>query len=159
MCFQLQYVCRCYYYYVRVQVNTNGAISFTYLISQFTPDSFPLNDTEEIIAPYWADVDITGTGSIGYRETRNPDLLQRANNDIRRAFSSIKFSSKYLFIATWDHVGYYNSRLDKVNMCMIMHTNTCQFVFAIYVYVYNLMQYIFSVIKVWPSKEESYTWK
>ena len=71
------------------------------------------------IAPYWADVDITGTGNIGYRETRNPDLLQRANNDIRRAFSTIRFSSEYLFIATWDHVGYYSSRTDKVNICMI----------------------------------------
>ena len=118
-------------------MNTNGAISFTFPISQYTPDSFPTNATEEIIAPYWADVDITGTGNIGYRETRNPDLLQRANNDIRRAFSTIRFSSEYLFVATWDHVGYYNSRTDKVNVCMIMHTSICQVVLAIYVYIIN----------------------
>ena len=109
-------------------MNTNGAISFTYEISQYTPDAFPTNATEEIIAPYWADVDIRGTGNIGYRETRNPDLLQRANNDIRRAFSTIRFSSEYLFIATWDHVGYFDSQVDKVNICMVIHTSTCQVV-------------------------------
>ena len=95
-------------------MNTNGAISFTHPISQYTPDSFPTNATEEIIAPYWADVDIRGTGNIGYRETRDPDLLQKAEYDIRRAFPTIRFSSEYIFIATWDHVGYYSSRVNKV---------------------------------------------
>ena len=95
-------------------MNTNGALSFTNPISQFTPEAFPTNATEEIIAPFWADVDTTGTGDISYRETTNTDLLQRANDDIRKAFSSITFSSKYLFIATWDHVGFYDSQVNKV---------------------------------------------
>ena len=95
-------------------MSTNGALSFTSPISQYTPEPFPTNAAEEIIAPFWADVDTTGTGSISYRETTNADLLQRADNDIRRAFSTITFSSKYLFIATWDHVGFFNSQVNKV---------------------------------------------
>ena len=94
-------------------MNTNGAISFTAAISQYTPDPFPTNTSREIIAPFWADVDTTGTGSISYRETTNADLLQRANSDIRKAFPTILFSSHYLFIATWDHVGFYNSQTAK----------------------------------------------
>ena len=100
-------------------MNTNGVISFNSPIYHYTPQTFPRNVTDEIIiAPFWADVDIRGTGNIGYRETRNPDLLQRANNDIRRAFPTIRFSSEYLFIATWDHVGYYYRRVEKVRKCM-----------------------------------------
>ena len=95
-------------------MNTNGALSFTNPISQYTPEAFPTNATEEIIAPYWADVDIRGTGNISYRETTDTNLIQRADNDIRRAFPTITFSSKYLFIATWDHVGFYNSQVHKV---------------------------------------------
>ena len=95
-------------------MNTNGAISFTRPISQYTPEPFPTNATEEIIAPFWADVDTRGTGSIFYRETADADLLRRANNDIRSAFSTITFSPRYLFIATWDHVGFYDSRVHKV---------------------------------------------
>ena len=95
-------------------MNINGALSFTNPISQYTPEPFPTNAAKEIIAPFWADVDTTGTGNILYRETTDADLLQRADNDIRRAFSAITFSSKYLFIATWDHVGFYNSRVHKV---------------------------------------------
>jgi len=99
-------------------VNINGAMNFSASISQFTPDPFPLNASEnivEIIAPYWADVDTTGTGEISYRQTTNEDLLQRADNDIKTAFSTIPFSSAYLFIATWDHVGFYSSQVNKVH--------------------------------------------
>jgi len=90
-------------------VSTNGAISFSIPISQFTPDPFPLNASEnivEIIAPFWADVDTRGTGEISYHQTTNEDLLQRTDNDIKTAFPTIKFLSTYLFIVTWDHVGF-----------------------------------------------------
>ena len=96
-------------------MSTNGAISFTRPISRYTPDQFPLNDNKEIIAPFWADVDTRGTGGISYRKTADPELLRRADEDIKIAFPrSAAFSSTYLFIATWNRVGYYNSRTDKV---------------------------------------------
>ena len=101
-------------------MNTNGAISFTSHISQYTPDQFPTNAGREIIAPFWADVDTRGTGTITYRETTNATLLQRANNHIKRAFSTITFSPSYLFIATWDHVGYFHNQSDKVNVLYSM---------------------------------------
>ena len=68
-----------------------------------------------IIAVYWADVD-TGPlngGFVWYRETTSLDLLQRALTDIQHAYPLVT-SIDYLFISTWDHVGFYDDRTDKV---------------------------------------------
>ena len=100
---------------LKSQVNNNGVISFTRAVSDFTPEPFPLGNGLELIAPYWADVDTRGTGLVWYRETASPDLLDRAQTEIRRIFAAQEnFVPTYLFIATWDHVGYYDSHVDKV---------------------------------------------
>lgn len=97
-----------------LQVNNNGDLSFTTRVSTFTPQAFPLSGNLQLIAPYWADVDTRGTGSVWYRETTDPQLLTRARNEIQSAFiDQARFSPTSLFIATWDHVGYYNRRTDK----------------------------------------------
>ena len=95
-----------------LQVNTNGDISFDGPLSTFTPQSFPLKGFP-LIAPYWADVDTRGTGSVYYRETTDANLLRRARDDILRAFS-IWFEPTFLFVATWDSVGHYDSNTERV---------------------------------------------
>ena len=75
---------------------------------------FPAVTNYKIIAPYWADVDTTRIGNITYRMTTHADLLRRANNHIRRGFPTKTFSSNYLFIATWDHVGFFDAQTEKV---------------------------------------------
>jgi len=104
-------------------VSTNGAISFTTQIPHYRTEQFPMNWNNKIIAPFWADVDTTGIGNVSYRMTTNADLLRRANNAIKRAFPIIKFSSHFLFIATWNRVGFYDSQTYKVKCChyAIMH--------------------------------------
>ena len=99
-----------------MQVNDNGVISFGRRFSVRTPQSFPLRSrTIKIIAPYWADVDARGTGNIYYRQTTDPSLLARATTEIRAIFStSANASITNLLIATWDRVGYYYQRTDKV---------------------------------------------
>ena len=98
-----------------MQVNDNGVISFGSPFNVWTPTSFPLGGTDKIIAPYWADVDARGTGNIYYRQTTDPSLLARATTEIRAIFStSTNVSITNLLIATWDRVGYYNQRTDKV---------------------------------------------
>lgn len=85
-------------------------------VSQFTSQSFPLGDGRMLIAPYWADVDTTGTGTVWYRQTSDAVLLSRARREIRAVFvTHMNFEPTMLFIATWDHVGYYNSRTDLVS--------------------------------------------
>ena len=69
----------------------------------------------KFVAPYWADVDIRGTGQVFYRETTDPSLLARASSEIRAPFNmSEDFEITNLFIATWDTVGYYAEGTDKV---------------------------------------------
>ena len=66
----------------------------------------PLSGDLQLIAPYWADVDTRGTGSVWYRQTTDTQLLARARDEIRAAFiNQGSFNPTSLFIATWDHVG------------------------------------------------------
>ena len=90
------------------------------MYSSYSPLLLPLNgtdSTEQIIAPYWADVDISGTGQIFYRQSTDPSLLARATSEIQAAFpASENMTIQSLAIVTWDKVGYYNSNTDKVGM-------------------------------------------
>ena len=101
------------------QVNDNGVISFNSRYNVRTPLSLPLSSTDKIIAPYWADVDTTGTGDIYYRQTTDPSLLARATSEIRAAIpTSQNVTITDLLIATWDRVGYAYRQTNKV--CMYM---------------------------------------
>ena len=100
------------------QVNDNGFISLNRPYNFHFPLPLPLNGTqqnEQIIAPYWADVDTRGAGEIFYRQTTNASLLVRATNEIRAAFpASENMTIQNLLIATWNKVGYYFFNTDKV---------------------------------------------
>ena len=96
-------------------MNDNGVISFNSRYNVRTPLSLPLSGTQQIIVPYWADVDTRGTGQILYRQSTDPSLLARASREIQNAFpSSQNISITSLLIATWDEVGYYFQKSDKV---------------------------------------------
>ena len=85
-------------------------------VGEFTPEPFPLSGSLELIAPYWADVDTRGTGTVWYRETANPDLLARARDEVQAGFiNQEQFNPTSLFIATWDHVGHFGSETDLVS--------------------------------------------
>ena len=87
----------------------------TTAFSDHNPKAFPLSGIERIIAPYWADVDTRGIGQILYRQTKEPALLARATNEIRAAFpTSQNVNVTSLLIVTWNTVGYYDRRTDKV---------------------------------------------
>ena len=108
---------------VYVQVNDNGVISFYSRYNPRTSSPLPLYGSYRIIAPYWADVDTRGSGKIYYRQTSDPNLLDRATSEIRQKFSmSENITVTNLLIATWNNVGYYNQNSDKV--CMYTHKCT-----------------------------------
>ena len=88
-----------------------------YSYNAHTPRALPTGSAR-FIAPYWADVDTTGTGQIHYRQTNNPSLITRATNEIQRAFPlSENINVTNLLIVTWDAVGYYGSNTHKVRSC------------------------------------------
>ncbi|XP_065916878.1 uncharacterized protein [Dysidea avara] len=116
-------------------ISDNGVVSFNNTFSLYTPRSLPLNGTNKIIAPYWADVDITGTGNIYYRQTTDSSLLARATSEIRAAFSmSQNFMAKHLLIVTWNAVGYYYRNTDKTNtfQCVLATSGVESFVILLY---------------------------
>ena len=98
-----------------IQINDDGVISFNRRFSDDTPRPLPLSGSDQIIAPYWADVDTRGIGQIFYRQSTDPSLLSRASSEIQSAFPSSKnILINNLLIATWVDVGYYYHRYDKV---------------------------------------------
>ena len=94
------------------QINVNGIISFGSSFESDTPHSLPLTGSDRIIAPYWSSVDIRETGTIYYRQTTDPSLLTRATSEIKTVVSNVVIT--HLLIVTWDSVGYYNQKTDKV---------------------------------------------
>ena len=92
-------------------------VSFESGVSAFFATPFPLNSTQGMVAVYWTDVDtrLIGSGIVWYRETADATLLRQFHEEIRSAFPTQRiFNPISLFIATWDHVGYYAQRFDKV---------------------------------------------
>eukprot|EP01084_Bolivina_argentea_P080734 146219_1 len=109
--------------YDKLWVSTNGVISFNHGVSQYIPASFPLND-HLFLAAFWADVDTSCNecGKIFYRESTDSTELSTATQQVSRVYPNAArgFNAKVLFIATWDHVGYYNSKSDKTNTFQVV---------------------------------------
>ena len=55
------------------------------------------------------------TGNVWLREEIGEELLEKAGKEVREAYiQHSDFRPTWLFITTWDSVGYYNRRTDKV---------------------------------------------
>lgn len=104
-----------------MQVYDNGIIS---LGESLSSGAIPLplsNLTQHILAPYWADVDTRQTGNIFLCQTSERSLLARATREVQSAYpTSSNVTIKKLLIVTWDAVGYYFFRSDKVRMITLM---------------------------------------
>lgn len=108
-------------------MNNNGLLSFNTPTRVFTSQTFPIPSARrgsnfQVIAPFWGDVDTSGSdlGAVWYRQTSNSTLLQRAKNEILKylhfypELNCQQFDPTFLFVATWDRVGYYRKRGHKV---------------------------------------------
>ena len=88
-------------------------MSYLAAISTYTSSPFPLS--YPIIAPYWADVDTRGNGSVYYRETSSASIISTVASHVSNAFpSQSPFYATSVVIVTWDRVGYYKQQTDKV---------------------------------------------
>ena len=96
-------------------MNHNGVISFNRDFNVHTSRSLPLSDTAQIIAPYWADIDINGrAGAVYIYQSNDSILLARASKEIQTALSlTYNVEINNLLIVMWNGVGYYRNT-DKV---------------------------------------------
>ena len=85
-------------------------ISFLVQVSQYTPETFPLDGNRRLVAPFWADVDTRNGGEVFYRETTDSNLLQQATNDVTTTYvDHRKFQATWLLVATWYEVAFYGA--------------------------------------------------
>lgn len=96
--------------HTRVYVNTNGNITFSGPVSQYTPDAFPIAD-QPMIAPYWADVDIRNTGgSCMGTDGLTCTVCAPCHNPAENGVWWYGESGRMIF--TWDRVGRYDCKND-----------------------------------------------
>ena len=127
-------------------VNNNGHITFTSPLSDFTPFVFPSGN--KIIAPYFADVDTTGSPDVAgdglndvyFSERTNQTDLIVISTIVNQAFGGA-FTATSAFVATWDHVGYFSSHVDKLNTFQVVLTTDGEQSFVIFHYLDNGMQW------------------
>lgn len=89
-----------------VFINTNGNITFENALSTYTPDSISAGSIP-IIAPFWADVDTRG----GVLENPSDGGNSAGTNLIHWDLDP----TNGVLTVTWDDVGYFASKKDKVN--------------------------------------------
>ena len=84
--------------YSSLYINTNGNLTFTGPLGQYSPDGFPISIP--MVAPFWGDVDTRScTGSIWYKK-----------------------EADYM-IVTWEEVGYFNQHCDLLNTFQVIITD------------------------------------
>ena len=91
--------------YMSAFVNNNGNLTFDTSLSEFTPFGLTTNLGTPIIAAFFADVDTRGAGS----------GLTRYGTGI--------VDGRVAFGATWDGVGYFIGRADKLNSFQLLLIN------------------------------------
>ena len=98
-------------------------------VSQYTPDAFPLAQNRRLVAAFWADVDTRmNSGRVYYRETTDSEILQRATDDVRRAFVRLtRFSATWVFIASWHNVTFFGgSTTTPVRLLICLDSKCCR---------------------------------
>jgi nidogen-like/PEP-CTERM motif-containing protein len=88
----------------QIYVNNNGNVTFTNPLMTYTPSAFSTFGSP-IIAPFFADVDTTGSGS---------GLTTYGNGT---------YNGHAAFVVDWPHVGYYSSETDKLNTFQLILTD------------------------------------
>ncbi|XP_073684040.1 sushi, nidogen and EGF-like domain-containing protein 1 [Garra rufa] len=93
--------------YNRIYVNSNGHLTFKQSSSQYIVNYFPINGSEDIIAPLWTDVDVSINGIISYQQYSSGSVLTQATQDINQYFPDLSFTANWVLVATWDRVAYF----------------------------------------------------
>ncbi|KAL0266614.1 UNVERIFIED_CONTAM: hypothetical protein PYX00_009108 [Menopon gallinae] len=127
--------------YYSIYINSNGILSFLTEISTFFNIQFPLD--YPVIAPLYSNVDIRGSGSVYYRESQEPEVLERATETVRNAFSDARdFQARSVLLVTWEDVGYHKQGRDRVNTFQVAVITSGHDSYAEFLYPEDGIQWI-----------------
>ncbi|XP_038143445.1 sushi, nidogen and EGF-like domain-containing protein 1 [Cyprinodon tularosa] len=93
--------------YSQIYVNNNGHLTFEAPWYSYIPLQFPMDESRDIIAPYWTDIDNRESGNIYYVQYTSGSILQQVTQDINLYFPELNFHASWIFIATWHKVPYF----------------------------------------------------
>ncbi|XP_014255919.1 nidogen-1 isoform X1 [Cimex lectularius] len=129
-------------YYQRIYIDNNGLVSFAATDPEYQNLLFPL--PLPAIAPFYSNVDTTGSGKVYARETTDQRLLDRSAHTIRQLYPNLpaEFDPKSMVVVTWDSVGYYNNKWDKVNTYQLILTTDGEETFVELLYADDGIQWI-----------------
>jgi len=106
--------------HTQLYLNTNGNITFSNPVSQYTPEAFPIAD-EPMIAPFWGDVDIRQTGgSCMGGAGVTCDICEPCHNPTENGVWWYGESGRMIF--TWDRVGHYSCENGQRNSFQLILT-------------------------------------
>uniref|UniRef100_A0A8C6WK00 NIDO domain-containing protein n=1 Tax=Neogobius melanostomus TaxID=47308 RepID=A0A8C6WK00_9GOBI len=127
--------------YHQVYVNQNGHLTFEIPWGRYIPLKFPMNGPEDIIAPFWTDLDNRQKGRVTYIQHTSGSVLQQATTDINEYFPYFNpFVATWVFVATWDGVPYYPNKGDVCHILILTIQNRRSVFSSFFLVKYELIQ-------------------
>ncbi|KAM3592095.1 uncharacterized protein V6R79_012511 [Siganus canaliculatus] len=99
--------------YNQIYVNNNGLLSFVTAVPNFLPETFPLFEDDDIIAPLWSDFNVIDGGQITYNQYIDGSVLLQATQDINAYFPELSFNAESVFVASWYKVPYFGNNVTE----------------------------------------------
>jgi autotransporter-associated beta strand protein len=112
--------------FTQFAINNNGNISFSTSNpagSGYNSTNFPLTPAVPLVAPFWGDVDTShpSSGKVWYRIEQDGPTLAEIGSSVENSYPGIQgFTPTFAQIATWDRVGYYKQKADKLNTFQVV---------------------------------------
>ena len=102
-------------------------------VTDYVPRPFPTDDI--LIAPFWSDVNTARSGTITYGIITESSALAKAEMEIWRAFPTHStFTPTYLYVATWEDVGYYGQEFSDSEVSCYIASHEMSYVSLINLY-------------------------
>ena len=99
---------------------SNGVVSFRDSYTDYSPAAFPVSSNVPIVAPFWADVDLSTCNFLqqigcSYHAHYTGAAASVIDERIQNEFGYPSFIATGAIVQTWDQVGYYNAKTDLRN--------------------------------------------
>ncbi|UJR24394.1 hypothetical protein I4U23_005771 [Adineta vaga] len=130
----------------------NGLFSFLSGISTYTPIEFPIGNNQRLITPFWSDIDTRGNTSnssdnsvyhqVYLRNMTNgnssnvaTEVFNKATQFVRQYFPrESTFEPLMIITGTWYQVGYFPTRIDRLNTLQMVLVTDESRSFAFFLY-------------------------